>query len=337
MYPSKEKSFAGIFVKNQYQALKAMLHEDEIDIFYMKRRFTSKTGSYFKYVGAIFGFFKFLFKKYDVIHLHYLYPLIYLAYLYKLIYPKSKLVVTYHGSDVTKKINSRNVSRIKRLLKKVDYHIPVGKALAEIFQNKTGITPNKILPVGVNDTIFFYEKVNKIYDFIYVGSLIQRKGVDLILEIIPDLEPSINVCIVGQGDYIQDVRDLETEHKNLTFYEGLNQKEIQSLIVKSKFLLLPTRNEGFPTSTIESMYCGVPVLVSDIPQTKEQVVEGENGFIIPVNNKDALLTKMRELKLIDDEDYNKMVKKTLTYYRNISLSSVCDELVEIYTQLANND
>lgn len=337
MYPSKEKSFAGIFVKNQYQALKAKLSDDEIDIFYMKRKFTSKAGSYFKYVGALFGFLKFLFKKYDVVHLHYLYPLIYLAYLYKLIHPKSKLVVTYHGSDVTKKISSSNLSRIIRLLKKVDYHIPVGKALAEIFQSKTGILPNKILPVGVNDTIFFYEDVDKIFDFIYVGSLIHRKGVDLLIDTIPELEPSINVCIVGQGDYIQEVRNLEINHRNLTFYEGLSQEEIQSLIVKSKFLLLPTRNEGFPTSTIESMYCGVPVLVSDIPQTKEQVVEGENGFIIPVNDKDALLRKMIELKSINDAHYNKMVKNTLTYYRDISLTSVCEELVEIYTQLANND
>jgi glycosyltransferase involved in cell wall biosynthesis len=85
------------------------------------------------------------------------------------------------------------------------------------------------------------------------------------------------------------------------------------------------------------MYCGVPVLVSDIPQTKEQVVEGENGFIIPVNNPEALLKRMSELSQIDSLIYEKMVQKTLISHREISLSNVCNELVKIYKSLLNND
>ena len=73
MYPSREKSFAGIFVKNQYEAIRDIMVNDEIDIFYMRRRFTSKLGSALKYISAVFGFVKFLFKRYDIIHLHYLY------------------------------------------------------------------------------------------------------------------------------------------------------------------------------------------------------------------------------------------------------------------------
>jgi len=336
MYPSREKSFAGIFVKNQYEAIRDIMVNDEIDIFYMRRRFTSKLGSALKYISAVFGFVKFLFKRYDIIHLHYLYPLIYLANFYKILYPNTKLVVTYHGSDVTKKINKKNIKSVRKLLKKVDYHIPVGNALAKILETKTKTKADKILPVGVNDKVFYFENVDKVYDFIYVGSFIHRKGVDLILDIIPELEGSITICFVGQGDYIDLVRELGIKYKNIEIYEDLKQDEIQKLIIRSKFLLLPTRNEGFPTSTIESMYCGVPVLVSDIPQTKEQVEEGENGFIIPVDDRGALLNKVRELSKIDEFQYKKMVQKTLTYYREISLSNVCKELSIIYQQLIKN-
>ena len=337
MYPSKEKSFAGIFVKNQYETLKELMPNDKVDIFYMKRKFTSKIGSVLKYVSTFFRFTKTLFKKYDIIHLHYFYPLIYLVYLYKVFYPKTKVVVTYHGSDVTKKIHSKNSGRLQKIAKIIDYHIPVGKALSDILEDKLKIKADKVLPVGVNDKVFFYEDVPKVYDFIYVGSFIHRKGVDLIIEALKKLDTSIHVCLIGRGDYIESIQKLDNENKNIDLFVDLPQKEIQKLLVQSKFLLLPTRNEGFPTSTIEAMYCGVPVLVSDIPQTKEQVQEGDNGFIIPVDNSQALLDKMEELAKIDPGQYKDMVTKTRQSFRDISLTNVCNELVSIYKVLLKND
>ncbi|WP_417619327.1 glycosyltransferase family 4 protein [Oceanihabitans sediminis] len=337
MYPSKEKSFAGIFVKNQYEALKEIMLEDEVDIFFMKRKFTSKAGSVIKYIITFFRFFKILFKRYDIIHLHYFYPLIYIVYLYKLFYPNTKVIVTYHGSDVTKKINENNINKLKKISSIVDYHIPVGKALSEILEQKLNIKPNKILPVGVNDKVFFYEDKPKIFDFIYVGSFVSRKGVDVIIKALKNLDKSISVCFVGQGDYLKEIQELQKLNSNIKLYVGLSQDKIQHLIVQSKFLLLPTRNEGFPTSTIESMYCGVPVLVSDIPQTKEQVEDGVNGFIVPVDDVLALQNKMKELANINDEDYKVLVTNTLTFYKDISLTSVCNELIIIYRFLTKND
>lgn len=337
MYPSKEKSFAGIFVKNQYEALKEMMPNDQVDIFYMKRKFTSKVGSLLKYINTFFRFFKVLFKSYDIVHLHYFYPLIYLVYVYKWFHGNTKVVVTYHGSDVTKKIKDSNINILKKISKSIDYHIPVGKALCEILEKKLDIKANKVLPVGVNDKVFFYEDKPKVYDFIYVGSFVHRKGVDVIIEALKNLDKTISVCFVGQGDYLSEIQELEKMNDHISLFVGPIQNKIQSLMVQSKFLLLPTRNEGFPTSTIESMYCGVPVLVSDIPQTKEQVKDGINGFIIPVNNVLALQNKMKELVTIGDEDYKIIVSNTLTFYKDISLTNVCNELIKIYRSLIKND
>ncbi|MGJ5642994.1 glycosyltransferase family 4 protein [Formosa sp. S-31] len=334
MYPSKEKSFAGIFVKNQYLTLKSLLPKDSfIDVFYMERKFTTKIGSVFKYVKTFFKFFPFLFRRYDIIHLHYFFPLIYLVNLYKIFHKETKVVVTYHGSDLTKKVNSKNQYQLKKLASKVDCHISVGKALGDILVEKLDVQSDLILPVGVNDKVFFYEKTKKVYDFVYVGSFVHRKGVDLIIEAVKRMNSSISICFIGQGDYLHEIEALVNKYSNVFLYEGLTQQEIQKILVKSKFLLLPTRNEGFPTSTIESMYCGVPVLVSDIPQTKEQVFEGENGFIIPVDNSLALLEKMEFLAKIDVIQYDEMVEKTRTYFREISLTGVCLKLIEIYEGL----
>lgn len=87
MYPSKQKSYAGIFVKNQFEQLQQIVEEqDRLEIFYMKRVFTSKIGSAIKYIVAFFRFIPYLFKKFDIVHVHYFYPLILLAWLHKKIH-----------------------------------------------------------------------------------------------------------------------------------------------------------------------------------------------------------------------------------------------------------
>ncbi|MBQ0740045.1 glycosyltransferase, partial [Aquimarina celericrescens] len=82
--------------------------EDSIEIFFMKRQFTSRLGSLLKYLKTFIFFSPYLFKKYDIIHLHFFYPLIYLAWFYKKIHPSCKVIVTFHGMDITKRVNKKN-------------------------------------------------------------------------------------------------------------------------------------------------------------------------------------------------------------------------------------
>jgi glycosyltransferase involved in cell wall biosynthesis len=174
MYPSPEKKYSGIFVKNQYEQLQQILKQgEEIELFYMKRTFTSLFGSIKKYILAFFRFIPHYFKKYDVIHLHSFYPLIFVTWLYKLFYPKTKLVVTFHGTDVNQQVNKRNEKLMQFLSKKINFTIPVGKEVAKNVSEKLNLPIGKILPVGVNSNVFYPEKnIKKEYDFLFVGSFI---------------------------------------------------------------------------------------------------------------------------------------------------------------------
>ena len=54
MYPSPEKKYSGIFVKNQYEQLQSLMKEgEEIEVFYMKRTFTSLWGSIKKHISPL--------------------------------------------------------------------------------------------------------------------------------------------------------------------------------------------------------------------------------------------------------------------------------------------
>ena len=64
-------------------------------------------------------------------------------------------------------------------------------------------------------------------------------------------------------------------------------------------MLLPSRWEGLPVSVIEAMHRGVPVVASNVQGTNELVIDGETGFLVPVNDVRAFADRVSRL-LLDD-------------------------------------
>lgn len=63
---------------------------------------------------------------------------------------------------------------------------------------------------------------------------------------------------------------------------------------------LPSYREGVPKSLIEASACGKPVITTDAPGCREVVVDGQNGFLIPVKDAHALANAIA--KLDDSEE-----------------------------------
>jgi len=336
MYPSREKSYAGIFVKNQYEELKRVLDdESSVEIFFMKRQFTSRLGSLFKFLKAFISFIPYYFKKYDIIHLHFFFPLIYLAWFYKKLHPNCRVVVTFHGIDITKKINDKNKEHYQKIAKCIDFTIPVGSTLGKMVEEKLKLDIGVILSVGVNNHIFkFIESQKKYYDFIFVGSFIERKGIDTIIESISILSnKNIKYCFCGSGNYYASLKRLQDQGFNITIKQNQTQSEVSKLLNQSRFFLIMSRNEGFPTVTIESMFCGLPAITSDIPQFREQINTGVNGYMVPVNNADELSRTISFAHKMPKDEYETLVNNALNSFNELSLQNVCKKLVRIYKKL----
>ncbi len=333
-YPSEEKKYSGIFVKNQYEELlKNKGKGDIIELFYMSRKMTSFYGSIFKYIKTVIKFIPFYFRKYDIIHLHFFYPLIMLVYIYKVFHPKSKLIVTFHGSDINLHINKNNKLFFRYLAKKVDYTIPVGIEVSNNVKNKLDLEIGKVLPVGIDESVFYHvPDKKKCYDLLFVGSFLEVKGIDKLYELIKLLDSNIKICIVGKGSkYESKFKELIIKgHNNISLKIDQTQNQLRELYNESKFLILPSRSEGFPTVTLEAMYCGTPVLTSNIPQFKEQVEEGTNGYTFSINDiselKEFVLDKLNTPEI----KYKHMVNGALNSHKEYSLSNICNKLLKIY-------
>jgi glycosyltransferase involved in cell wall biosynthesis len=107
--------------------------------------------------------------------------------------------------------------------------------------------------------------------------------------------PAVRISLVGWIDTSPDSigqADLDRLIADGIEYLG-EQKDVRPAIAAHSVYVLPSYREGTPRSVLEAMSMGRPVITSDAPGCRQTVVEGENGFLVPVKDADALYRAMR--------------------------------------------
>jgi glycosyltransferase involved in cell wall biosynthesis len=125
-------------------------------------------------------------------------------------------------------------------------------------------------------------------DIIYVGRLMNHKGVDLLVNAIKILKESysdISALIVGDGperaSIIKLIAKLDLK-ENITLLGSVDGHEnLYGLMKASKMLVLPSTREGFGLVLVEANAAGIPVITTRHQDNaaKELVSEGVNGFL----------------------------------------------------------
>jgi glycosyltransferase involved in cell wall biosynthesis len=74
--------------------------------------------------------------------------------------------------------------------------------------------------------------------------------------------------------------------------------DVRLWMAKASVFVLPSYyREGVPRSTQEAMAMARPVITTDAPGCRETVIDGKNGFLVPVRNADALAAAMERFIL----------------------------------------
>ena len=82
------------------------------------------------------------------------------------------------------------------------------------------------------------------------------------------------------------------ESCDLNFYGRL--EDVKPAISESSVYVLPSYSEGTPRTVLEAMAMGRPIITTDAPGCKETVLDGDNGFIVPVKSVDELVAAMKK-------------------------------------------
>jgi glycosyltransferase involved in cell wall biosynthesis len=73
------------------------------------------------------------------------------------------------------------------------------------------------------------------------------------------------------------------------------REDVPALLAAADIFALPSHFEGLPMSVIEAMLVGLPVVATDTRGPREQVVDGQTGFLVPPRDVPALAMALQQL------------------------------------------
>lgn len=101
--------------------------------------------------------------------------------------------------------------------------------------------------------------------YIYVGQLIQRKGVNLLIDAwrkhLAEF-PNDQLLIVGGGEFIEKYRDAASFTDTIVFTGGVDYSQIYKYYAISDVFVIPTLEDNWSLVVPEAMACSLPVACS---------------------------------------------------------------------------
>ncbi len=169
-----------------------------------------------------------------------------------------------------------------------------------------------------------------------IGRLHLQKGYEYLLraarKIIPRMR-NLKFLIVGDGPMRDSLESLSErlDIKDNIIFAG-KRDDIKDMLYLSDFSVVSSIREGFSNVVLESMACSRPVVATDVGGNKEIIIDGENGFIVPSRDDDALADRM--LTLAGNEELTRkmglVAKETV---KNFSLSQMKYKTEKLYEEL----
>lgn len=281
-------------------------------------------------------------KKYDLIHFHSIGPSS-LILLIKLFRPSLPIVATFHSPCYkNKKWSSFAKAYLKfgerTCIKHSDKVIAVSKKLKEYaeekYESETIFIPNGVYMPKLKDPKVIKERYGLEKDsyILFVGRLVEQKGIQYIIDAYKKLKTDKKLVIVGGGffseSFVFELINMAKDNPNIIFTGEQTGEVLEELFSNAYLYVQPSESEGMSISLLEGMSYGLPVLVSDIKENMEVV--GNNGYSFKSKNVLDLIKKMEfllnnkeQIRLKGDEARNHI-------YLHYNWDNIVEKITQIY-------
>lgn len=202
--------------------------------------------------------------------------------------------------------------------------------------------PHILLPMGANLSrikMLPLEKINR-YDIVFVGYLLEKQGIQLVLETLPKIIPKIpqlRFTIIGQGEYEQKLRALTKKLKISKYvrFKGFikDHKTVERILCKSAIGVAPyvTSPDNYTFYTDPGkpklyLGCGLPVVITDVPEIAKIIHRKKAGYMVDYNVKGVAyaLTQLLE----DDNLYKEYRKNAIDLSKKYDTNSLISEALD---------
>lgn len=151
------------------------------------------------------------------------------------------------------------------------------------------------MPLGVDLELFSPRprEDDGVFRILFVGQVTQRKGLSYLVEAfkrarIPRSELLLAGEVIGTAKPWISV-------PNVRHLGPMPRRDLPRVYASADVYVLPSLAEGFPLTSIEAMASALPVILSDHTFAHDVIVDGVNGFVVPIRDPDAIAERLRVL------------------------------------------
>lgn len=160
-------------------------------------------------------------------------------------------------------------------------------------KDKCIVIPN---PIDLKENAGVALKTKKKNKIVTVGRLVPQKNQLMLIDAFDEfLKDHVNyqLIIYGEGPYRETlenrIKELKLENKVILFGSTNN---VFDETKDAKIFVLTSDYEGMPNALIEAMCLGLPVISTKVSGADDLIIDGENGYLIDLNDKEKLIEKM---------------------------------------------
>ena len=269
-----------------------------------------------------------------------------------------KKVIVKIAQDDMKPIEGSGTKRILKQIRysfvaKSDYIVAISESIkndlliANVKEEKiisihNAVDTNRFRPIDQQEKIYQKKKLlntedNKDFIFTYVGSICKRKGIVDLIEALKLCNFSKKVIILLIGPDHQEIDNFHislselSELKNISISHIDNTPTPEAYLQISDCLILPSYSEGMPNVVLESISCGVPVLLSDIPIHK-QLNDDNIGIIFKTGDRNSFSRKLENI-VNNNELENRSKEVRSVSLDQYSIEKISQEYYDLYSRL----
>lgn len=262
-----------------------------------------------------------------------------------LLAPRGMLGKGAMGLKSFKKLLYLRVARFMGWYKSVVFHatqaqeqndissrFPSGKIYVAPNVNSSSVVENKSSKLPGQLKLFFLSRIDRV------------KNLHMALEILQLLPPDCSVTydIFGNrenADYWAECQRLINQlppHVTVNYKGELPFHEVQKTICQYQFLFLPTLNENFGHSIVESLLCGCPAIISD--QTPwNDLEQHQAGYAIDLDQKQAFVDALRACAQLDQQQFKEKSAAAIAYItKKIDLPAIHTHYKNLFNEAIKN-
>lgn len=261
------------------------------------------------------------------------------------VFTKKKTVVFWHGwsPDIVERINN-NPGGFKQKYQYASMHLVLSGGFKNDLVSWGIESPIKLTTTKVDDRLLanfdIQKKQVEEFTILFLTRVEVYKGIFILLEACKQFlkhDSGIRLVIAGDGSQLEAAKEFANKNNllNVHFLGNVKGEQLIQAFTSATIYVLPTYNEGMPTSVLEAMAFGLPVITRPVGGLNDFFEDGKMGYLIESLNPIDFAEKIAYL-IENKELMHEMSLNNHSYAKAHFLGSqVAENLEQIFIDVWN--